>query len=113
VLFRSIGVHKAKELAFLGDIVSAQEAAELGLVNRVVPAGALMDTVHDLAARIATHAPIPLSMMKLALNHAMSMSMAEALEYEAIAQTVNAGSRDTAEAMLAFVQKRTPSFTGD
>jgi 2-(1,2-epoxy-1,2-dihydrophenyl)acetyl-CoA isomerase len=113
LLPRLIGLHRAKELAFLGDIISAKEAADIGLVNRLVPAGELMETAHDLARRIAVQAPIPLSMMKLALNNSLSMSMAEALEYEAIAQTAVANSADTAEAMVAFVQKRDPTFHGE
>jgi len=113
LLPRLVGLHRAKELAFLGDIISAQQAAEIGLVNRVVPKPAVLETALELANRIAALPPVPLSMMKLALNNSSSMSMAEALEYEAVAQVVNFGSKDTAEAILAFIEKRDANFTGE
>lgn len=113
LLPRLVGLHRAKELAFLGDIISAKEAADIGLVNRIVPAAAVLDTAYELARRITELPPIPLSMMKMALNNSLSMSMAEALEYEAVAQTVNFSSQDTAEAIIAFVQKREPRFVGE
>lgn len=113
LLPRLVGLHKAKELAFFGDILSAKEALELGLVNRVVPAGQLMEVVGEMAARLAALPPISLSIMKRALNRAFEMSMQEALEYEAVAQNVSFSSADTAEAMAAFVQKREPTFRGE
>jgi 2-(1,2-epoxy-1,2-dihydrophenyl)acetyl-CoA isomerase len=113
VLPRLIGLHKAKEIAFLADMLSAEEAERYGLVNRVVPAADLEKAVGDLAARIAAQPPMQVSIMKRQLNASMSMSMSEALELEDIAQSLAFSSRDTAEAMMAFIQKRDPSFTGE
>ncbi len=113
VLPRLIGLHKAKELVFLADIVSAAEAAELGLVNRVVPAAELHDVAMGLARRIAALPPMQLSISKKLLNQSFSVSMADALEFEDVAQSLMWGSADTAEAMLAFAQKREPRFTGE
>jgi len=112
ILPRLVGLHKAKELAFLGEIISAGEAAEIGIVNRVVAAAELQATVGELAGRLAALPPIPLSMMKMALNQSAHLTLAQAVELEGIAQTVNFSSADTAEAMAAFVEKREARFTG-
>ncbi len=112
LLPRLIGLHKAKELAFFADVISAKEAQEIGIVNRVVPAGELDAVVDDWARRLAAGPPVALSMTKTMLNNAFAVSMDQALEDEARCQTVNFGTADTAEAMAAFVQKREPRFTG-
>lgn len=112
VLPRLVGLHKAKELVFFADIIDADEAARIGLVNRVVPHAELAGTAAAWAARLAALPPIQLSISKRLLNQAMSVSMADALEFEDVAQALNFASADTAEAMLAFVQKRKPRFTG-
>ncbi len=112
VLPRLVGLHKAKELAFFADIISAQEAAELGLVNRVVPADELDAFVDAWAARLAAGPPLALSMTKTMLNNAYAVSMDQALEDEGRCQTVNFGTGDTMEAMRAFTEKREPRFEG-
>jgi len=113
LLPRLIGLHKAKELAFLADVISAAEAARFGIVNRVVPAAELDAEVAALAERIAKQPPVQISITKKLLNQSLSVSMAEAVEFEDVAQSLAFSSRDTAEAMLAFVQKREPNFTGE
>jgi len=112
LLPRLIGMHRAKELAFLADIISAKEAAGLGLVNRVVPASQLDAFVADWADRLAAGPPLALSMTKRLLTNSFSMSMDEALEAEGMAQSVNAGTEDTPEAIRAFLEKREPKFKG-
>jgi 2-(1,2-epoxy-1,2-dihydrophenyl)acetyl-CoA isomerase len=112
VLPRLIGLHRAKELAFFGDIISAHEAAEFGIVNRVVPAAELHDTVMAMARRLAAQPPAQISVIKRQLNQSFSMTMAEALEWEAVSQTLMGVSGDAREAMIAFLQKRDPRFTG-
>jgi 2-(1,2-epoxy-1,2-dihydrophenyl)acetyl-CoA isomerase len=112
LLPRLIGLHRAKELAFFGEILSADEAAAIGLVNRVVPASDLDAFVGDWARRLAEGPTLALSMSKALLNESASMSMSEALEREGQAQAVNFASADTAEAMRAFIDKREPTFTG-
>jgi enoyl-CoA hydratase/carnithine racemase len=113
VLPRLVGLHKAKELVFLADILDADEAERVGIVNRVVPHEELEKAVGELAARLAALPPLQLSVSKRLLNQSYSVSMADALEFEDVAQTMNFSSKDTAEAMLAFVQKREPKFTGE
>lgn len=112
VLPRLIGLHRAKELAFLADIIDAAEADRIGLVNRVVPADELAATAADVARRLAALPPLQVAMTKRLLNQSFSVSMAEALEFEDTAQVMNFQSQDTAEAMLAYVQRREPKFSG-
>jgi enoyl-CoA hydratase/carnithine racemase len=112
LLPRLVGLHKAKELALLAEIVGADEAERIGIVNRVVPHDDLDAFVDDWARRLAAGPPLALSMTKTMLNSAMAVSMEQALEDEARCQSVNSASADTAEAMAAFLQKRDPSFQG-
>jgi 2-(1,2-epoxy-1,2-dihydrophenyl)acetyl-CoA isomerase len=112
VLPRLIGLHKAKELAFFADVISAREAAEFGIVNRVVAATEIDGFVADWARRLVAGPPLALSMTKTMLNASYGQSMEQAVEDEARCQAVNVGSLDTAEAMQAFVQKREPNFQG-
>lgn len=112
VLPRLVGMHKAKEMVFFADIFGAKEALELGIVNRVVPAAEIDAFVQAWAERLASGPPIALSMSKKLLNQSFSVSLTDALEAEGQAQTVNFASQDTAEAMLAFLEKREPAFRG-
>jgi 2-(1,2-epoxy-1,2-dihydrophenyl)acetyl-CoA isomerase len=112
LLPRLIGLHKAKELALLGDILSAKEAEALGIVNRVVPEAELDDFVADWAERLASGPPLALQFSKRMLANSMSLSMAEALDAEASAQSVNLGSKDIREGIRAFLEKRPPKFQG-
>ncbi len=112
LLPRLIGLHRAKELAFFADILSSAEAAEFGLVNRVVPDDDLDTFVDGWAGRLAEGPPLALSMTKTLLNNSMAVSMDQALEDEARAQSVNFGTRDTREALTAFAERRTPEFEG-
>ena len=113
VLPRLVGLHKAKELVYLAEIIDAAEAERIGIVNRVVPHDELDKNVAELAGRLVALPPIQLSVSKRLLNQSFSVSMADALEFEDIAQALNFSSADTAEAMAAFVQKRDPKFTGE
>lgn len=112
LLPRLIGLHKAKELAYFAEILSAPEAESLGLVNRVVPEEELDEFVDVWARRLADGPPIALSMTKKLLNNGLNVTMAQALEDEARSQTVNFATEDTTEAMRAFAQKRDPRFEG-
>jgi enoyl-CoA hydratase/carnithine racemase len=112
ILPRLIGLHRAKELVFLAEVIDATEAERIGLVNRIVPHAELLDATRELAQRIAAMPPVQLSVSKRLLNQSLSVSMAEALEFEDVAQVMNFQSADTAEAIAAFVEKRPPTFTG-
>jgi 2-(1,2-epoxy-1,2-dihydrophenyl)acetyl-CoA isomerase len=112
LLPRLVGLHKAKELAFFADILGAKEAQELGIVNRVVPADSLDAFVDDWAQKLAAGPPIALWQTKLLLNNGALTTMAQALDDEGYAQTVNFGTEDTPEAIRAFVEKREARFQG-
>lgn len=112
LLPRLIGLHKAKELVLLGDMVSAADAAAMGLVNRVVPDDELDAAVGDWASRLAAGPPLALSLSKALLNDGLSSSVDQALEAEAAAQAYNFSTRDVREALTAYVEKRPPEFLG-
>ena len=112
LLPRLIGLHKAKELAFFAEVISAKEAEAIGIVNRVVPAGELDAFVDNWATQLAAGPPLALSMTKTMLNHSSAVSMEQALEDEARSQTINLATADFGEAVAAFVQKRPPVFKG-
>lgn len=112
LLPRLVGLHKAKELAFFADIISAKEAEALGLVNRVVPAANLDAFVDDWARRLAGGPPIALAQTKRMLTNSFEVTLEQALEDEGWAQTVNFGTSDTPEAIAAFLEKREPRFQG-
>lgn len=112
LLPRRVGLHRAKELAFFAEVIDAAEADRLGLVNRVVPDAELDAFVAGWAERLAAGPPIALAMTKRLLDQSTQMAMAEALEAEDNAQAVNFSTKDTAEAVSAFLEKRTPRFEG-
>ncbi len=107
---RLVGTRRAFELMTTGAQISAREALQLGLVNRVVVAGELDAVVNELAANLA-HAPQPsLSRIKAALNARETADLSAALEYEAEGQAACLRSPDFLEGVTAFMQKRKPSF---
>lgn len=112
LLPRRVGLHRAKELAFFADVIGAVEADRMGLVNRVLPDAELDAFVSGWAERLAAGPPIALAMTKRLLDQSMQMTMADALEAEGNAQAVNFSTSDTAEAVAAFLEKRTPRFQG-
>lgn len=112
VLPRLVGMHRAKELVLLADVIDAAEAERIGLVNRIVEHEKLGETVSELATRLANMAPLALAASKRLLNQSFAVSMAEAVEAENTAQALMSTTRDTAEAILAFFERRDPRFTG-
>ena len=112
LLPRLVGLHKAKELALLGEIIDADEAERIGIVNRVVPAGDLVDVAAEMAGRLAKLPPMALSVTKQMLNQSSSMSMSQALATEVLSQTLLIRSRDAQEAVGAFLEKREGHYIG-
>jgi enoyl-CoA hydratase/carnithine racemase len=113
LLPRLIGVHKAKELAFLADVIDAAEAERIGIVNRIVAADELDAAVDIVVARLLQMAPIALAQTKHLLDQAFTVTFADAAEAEAAAQVVNLSSDDAKEAVRAFMEKRNPQFSGE
>jgi enoyl-CoA hydratase/carnithine racemase len=112
LLRQRIGVHRAKELALTARMVPGPEAYDLGLVNRVVPVDDLDASTAELADAIAGGPPLALSMTKRELDNAGASSLAQALETEALAQSVNVGTEDLREALTAYVERRPAEFKG-
>lgn len=111
-LSRLIGMTKAKELVYLGDHITAKEAYDLGLLNRVVPLSDLDKTVTELCERLARLGPLALRMAKTAMNNGIQADIRTAMEIEARCYTATFNSEDRVEGMNAFLQKRKPDFKG-
>jgi enoyl-CoA hydratase len=109
---RAIGLRTAKELVYTGRIITAQEAHELGLVNRVVPVKALERAVRELARIIGTKSAVVLRLAKEALNKAVEVPLAEGLRVESEKFAACFGTYDTREGIRAFLEKRPPRFEG-
>jgi enoyl-CoA hydratase/carnithine racemase len=112
LLPRLVGLAKAKEIALFGGMWSAQEALDIGLVNRVLPLGEIDAFVNDWATTLAAGPPLALSMTKTLLHASLQASMEQVVEDEARCQAINFTTKDTAEAMAAFGAKRDPVFLG-
>jgi 2-(1,2-epoxy-1,2-dihydrophenyl)acetyl-CoA isomerase len=110
---RLVGAAKALELMWTTDAVDAPTALTLGLVNRVVPAETLMKETRDLALRLASAAPLALALTKRAVQRALESGLTESLDYEASLQGIAGRSKDYAEGVAAFVEKRPARFTGE
>ncbi|GLW99320.1 enoyl-CoA hydratase [Microtetraspora sp. NBRC 16547] len=112
LLPRLVGLRRAKELALLGEMISATEAQEYGLINRVVGADDLDAAVDDLAARLAAGPPIAMAAIKRTLNESVGPPIGTSLALEEYSQSVNLVTEDFSEAVAAFVDRRQPTFRG-
>ena len=112
LLPRLIGLQKAKELVFFGDDLPAEEAARLGLVNRVVPRDQLEATAAELAGRLATGPTKAIGMAKWLLNRSLESDRQTAFDDEAWAQELIVGTADSQEGLKAFAERRSPEFRG-
>jgi enoyl-CoA hydratase/carnithine racemase len=109
---RLIGIRKAKELIFTGNRISAQEAEQWGLVNRVVPSEDLEKVTQNLGRKLAEKSPVALRISKSLINRALDADMTTGLELELMSTIVNSTSEDFQEGMRAFAEKRKPTFKG-
>ena len=109
---RVVGMAKAAELIFTGDVIDAAEALRLDLVSRVVAPEELMPVVHELARKIAAGPPIAIRLAKRALYHNADCDLRQALEFETFAQNICQDTEDAREGIAAFVEKRAPHFRG-
>jgi enoyl-CoA hydratase/carnithine racemase len=112
LLCQRIGIHKAKEITFTGKVFSASEALALGMVNAVVPTDQLDVATREIIDAIAAGPPLALSSSKRELDNAAHSSLAQALETEALAQSVNAQTDDLREALVAYAERRPSNFSG-
>jgi enoyl-CoA hydratase/carnithine racemase len=111
-LSRAVGRKAAMEMLLTGDPIDASRAREIGLVNRVAPEDALDTAVAELAAQIASKSPLTLAIGKEAFYRQAEMNLEAAYRYASDVMTQNMLARDAAEGIDAFLQKRTPVWTG-
>jgi 2-(1,2-epoxy-1,2-dihydrophenyl)acetyl-CoA isomerase len=109
---RLVGTAKAMEMILLADILDAQEALRIGLVNRVVPAEQLAQETQKLAERLAQGPTVAYGLAKTGLYQGLGMSLEDVLNMEARNQAIAARTPDRAEGVAAFREKRPPRFTG-
>jgi enoyl-CoA hydratase/carnithine racemase len=108
-----VGYSKASEMAFTGDMLDAAEALACGLVSRVVPDAELLDAAMALARRIAANPPQAVRLTKRLIREGRHTRLDTLLEMSAVMQSLVHATADHREAVTAFVEKRTPKFTGD
>lgn len=109
---RMVGVGKAKELIFTGKPISAEEALDAQLVERVVSPDELMDVVKELASEIAKKSPLILSVVKETIDVGLTMTVGSGLVLETEKFGFCFSTHDKKEGVTAFIEKRSPSFVG-
>lgn len=109
---RIVGLAKALELIWTGEIIDAQEALRIGYVSQVVPADQLMDRVRQFALRLAKGPAVAIQLAKRLAYHSLETNMSDALELAESAQLVCQATEDAREGPRAWVEKREPQFKG-
>lgn len=112
-LSRLIGASKAKELIFTARKIDAEEAFELGIVNKVVERSQLMAAAVELAEEIMKNAPLAVTQAKYAIQHGSNVDLKTGLSIESKAYEVIIPTKDRVEALIAFKEKRAPNFKGE
>jgi enoyl-CoA hydratase/carnithine racemase len=112
ILNALLGKAIASQLIFTGDPIDAAEALRIGLANKIAPDDKLMDETRALAARVAVNPPRALRMSKRLMIEAQHSRLSDVLELSASLQALAHETADHAEAVNAFVEKRSPRFTG-
>jgi enoyl-CoA hydratase len=109
---RQIPLCKAKELLFTGDMISAEEAERIGLINKVVSKDKLKETVNEFAKKLAVKAPIAMGLLKTAVNKGLEAPLTVGLALEREMISLALGTDDAHEGLGAFLEKKKPVFKG-
>ena len=109
---RLIGLARAKELLFLGDMIDAAAAEKYGLINRVVPGASLLDEALAMAQKLADKPTVAMRALKNTINTGINIDLASATAYEINNFLITFASEDRVEGMKALLEKRKPVFQG-
>jgi len=109
---RLIGKGRAKELIFTGKMISAQEAYQMGIVNRLFSQASLLEETKKVAGQIAANGPTGVKLAKMMVNSGFNMELSEACGLESFAFGISFTTEDQKEGMTAFVEKRKPNYKG-
>jgi len=109
---RIVGVSKAKELIYTGDMIDAEEALRIGLISKVVEQDKLLEEAYGIAKKIMSKGLVAVSLAKEAINKSLEVDIDSGMEYEANAFAMCFGTQDQKEGMAAFLEKRAPKFEG-
>jgi len=109
-LARLVGISIAKELIFTGDIIDAQEALRIGLVNKVVESESLLEEVNNIANKIVAVGPTAVRLAKTVLNRGIDTNLTTASSYETEAFSVVFSTEEAKEGIRAFLEKRKPNW---
>jgi len=112
-LTHAIGKSRAMQMCLTGEMITAQQASEWGLVSSVHPPSELVDAAVKLGEKIASHSKIVVGMAKESVNNAYEMSLREGLHFEKRLFHATFATKDRLEGMTAFVEKRKPNFTDE
>jgi 2-(1,2-epoxy-1,2-dihydrophenyl)acetyl-CoA isomerase len=107
-----IGPHRAKEMMFLGEKVSAEDALQIGLINKIIPSDKLMETTISIAENMARKSPISIGLTKRMMNQHVNGQLKMLLEIEAATQDICLQTKDFNEGVTSFFEKRQPMFIG-
>lgn len=109
---RLVGRNLAKEMVLTGEMITAQRAYDIGLVNKVVPQADLMNAAREMAKIILSKGPVAVRTAKMAMNRGLDLDLSNACALEANAFAVGFSTEDRSEGMAAFLEKRKPLFGG-
>jgi enoyl-CoA hydratase len=112
LIYRNVPRKKANEMVLLGERMTAHEALEAGLVNRVVPDGELDEAVADWAGRLAAKSPVLMRLGKDAMHRQQDMALGDALRFLHSQLTIALSTEDVVEGVSAFFEKREPDWRG-
>ncbi len=112
LLPRLVGYARAAEMIFSGEVIDAQEALRIGLVNKVVPHDELASATKEFARKLLKSAPVAVALAKKGLQTFSRIELAQSLENERLAQAVCWNTEDREEGMKSFLEKREPVFKG-
>ena len=111
-IIRQVSPCRARELMYLGDMIDAQEAVDIGLANKVVPHEELMSATMEMAHKLASKSPLVLKLLKRTLLDGADMPLSSAMRHEQATISIVLDSKDAHEGCSAFLEKRTAQFEG-